>query len=144
MAGKIALQLTDLPPALSIERAAKLLGLSRSSAYRAAANGQREAPGQEGVQAGGFEPPRVAPPGPKLRTWCADRCCPGLYHTFKQGGWRRVVPACACPSQGFAARPVSNPVSMGSVRLVADASSARTSAIAWHWSWRGPMTATAP
>jgi hypothetical protein len=65
MAGKIALQLTDLPPALSIERAAKLLGLSRSSAYRAAATGQREMPGQEGVRAGGFEPPRVAPPGPK-------------------------------------------------------------------------------
>ena len=40
MAAKIALELTELPPTLSIERAAKLLGLSRSSAYRAAANGQ--------------------------------------------------------------------------------------------------------
>ena len=39
MAAKIALELTELPPTLSIERAAKLLGLSRSSAYRAAANG---------------------------------------------------------------------------------------------------------
>ena len=39
MAAKIALELTELPT-LSIERAAKLLGLSRSSAYRAAANGQ--------------------------------------------------------------------------------------------------------
>jgi hypothetical protein len=38
MAAKIALELTELPPTLSIERAAKLLGLS--SAYRAAANGQ--------------------------------------------------------------------------------------------------------
>ncbi len=26
---------------------------------------KRETPGQEGVRAGGFEPPRVAPPGPK-------------------------------------------------------------------------------
>ena len=40
MAARIALELTQLPPTLSIERAAKLLGLSRSSAYRAAANGQ--------------------------------------------------------------------------------------------------------
>ena len=40
MAARIALELTELPPTLSIERAAKLLGLSRSSAYRAAANGQ--------------------------------------------------------------------------------------------------------
>jgi hypothetical protein len=40
MAAKIALELTELPPTLSIERAAKLLGLSRSSAYRAAANDQ--------------------------------------------------------------------------------------------------------
>jgi hypothetical protein len=40
MAAKIALELTELPPTLSIGRAAKLLGLSRSSAYRAAANAQ--------------------------------------------------------------------------------------------------------
>jgi hypothetical protein len=56
MAGKIALELTDLPSTLSIERAAKLLGLSRSSAYRAAATGQREMPGQEGVRAGDSNP----------------------------------------------------------------------------------------
>ena len=31
---------TDLPPTISVEHAAKLLGVSRSSAYRAAANGQ--------------------------------------------------------------------------------------------------------
>jgi excisionase family DNA binding protein len=40
MAAEIALELAELPPTLTIERAAKLLGLSRSSAYRAAANGQ--------------------------------------------------------------------------------------------------------
>ncbi len=40
MTVKIARELTELPPTLSIERAAKLLGLSRSSAYRAAASGQ--------------------------------------------------------------------------------------------------------
>jgi hypothetical protein len=61
MAGKIALELTDLPPALSIERAPKLLGLSRSSAYRAAANGQREAPGQEGVCERGDSNPHGLP-----------------------------------------------------------------------------------
>ena len=37
---KLAHDLAELPPTLTIERAAKLLGLSRSSAYRAAANGQ--------------------------------------------------------------------------------------------------------
>ena len=40
MAAKIALELTELPPTLRIEHAAKLLVLSPSSAYRAAANGQ--------------------------------------------------------------------------------------------------------
>jgi excisionase family DNA binding protein len=40
IAAKIAHELAELPPTLSIERAAKLLGLSRSSAYRAAATGQ--------------------------------------------------------------------------------------------------------
>ncbi len=40
IAARIAHELTELPPTLSIERAAKLLGLSRSSAYRAAASGQ--------------------------------------------------------------------------------------------------------
>ena len=63
MAGKVALQLTDLPPTLSIERAAKLLGLSRSSAYRAAAIGQREAPGQEGCASGGIRTPTGCPTG---------------------------------------------------------------------------------
>jgi excisionase family DNA binding protein len=31
---------TDLPPTISVEYAAKLLGVSRSAAYRAAARGQ--------------------------------------------------------------------------------------------------------
>jgi len=31
---------SDLPPALTVERAAELLGISRRSAYRAAAAGQ--------------------------------------------------------------------------------------------------------
>lgn len=33
-------ELTELPPTISVEHAAKLLGLSRSSAYRAAASGE--------------------------------------------------------------------------------------------------------
>jgi excisionase family DNA binding protein len=33
-------ELTELPPTISIERAARLLGVSRSAAYRAAAAGQ--------------------------------------------------------------------------------------------------------
>jgi excisionase family DNA binding protein len=32
--------LTELPPTISVEHAARLLGVSRSSAYRAAASGQ--------------------------------------------------------------------------------------------------------
>jgi excisionase family DNA binding protein len=36
----MTLELADLPPTISVERAAKLLGVSRSAAYRAAANGQ--------------------------------------------------------------------------------------------------------
>lgn len=32
--------LEDLPPTVSVERAGELLGISRRSAYRAAANGQ--------------------------------------------------------------------------------------------------------
>jgi excisionase family DNA binding protein len=31
---------SELPPTISVERAARLLGLSRSAAYRAAATGQ--------------------------------------------------------------------------------------------------------
>jgi excisionase family DNA binding protein len=33
-------ELTELPPTISVEQAAKLLGVSRSAAYRAAASGQ--------------------------------------------------------------------------------------------------------
>ena len=40
IAARIALDMTELPPTLSVERAGRLLGLSRSSAYRAAASGQ--------------------------------------------------------------------------------------------------------
>ena len=36
----MTLEVAELPPTLSVEHAAKLLGVSRSSAYRAAANGQ--------------------------------------------------------------------------------------------------------
>jgi excisionase family DNA binding protein len=34
------LPLTELPPTISVEHAAKLLGVSRSAAYRAAASGE--------------------------------------------------------------------------------------------------------
>ena len=40
MAAKITVDLSELPPTISVERAANLLGVSRSVAYRAAANGQ--------------------------------------------------------------------------------------------------------
>ena len=34
------MNLTELPPTISVERAGELLGISRRSAYRAAANGE--------------------------------------------------------------------------------------------------------
>jgi len=40
MSTRIATELTELPPTITVERAARLLGLSRSAAYRAAATGQ--------------------------------------------------------------------------------------------------------
>jgi excisionase family DNA binding protein len=40
MARQKSLSLTELPPTISVELAAKLLGVSRSTAYRAAARGQ--------------------------------------------------------------------------------------------------------
>jgi len=40
MSMRIAAELTELPPTITVERAAMLLGLSRSAAYRAAATGQ--------------------------------------------------------------------------------------------------------
>lgn len=39
-AAEMTFEVAELPPTLSVEHAAKLLGVSRSSAYRAAANGQ--------------------------------------------------------------------------------------------------------
>jgi excisionase family DNA binding protein len=40
VAAEMTLELAELPPTISVEDAAKLLGVSRSAAYRAAANGQ--------------------------------------------------------------------------------------------------------
>jgi len=40
MAGQEMPELAELPPTISVEQAAKLLGVSRSAAYRAAASGQ--------------------------------------------------------------------------------------------------------
>jgi excisionase family DNA binding protein len=40
VAARITVELSELPPTMSVERAAKLLGVSRSVAYRAAASGQ--------------------------------------------------------------------------------------------------------
>jgi excisionase family DNA binding protein len=40
VAAEMTLDVAELPPTISVEHAAKLLGVSRSSAYRAAANGQ--------------------------------------------------------------------------------------------------------
>jgi excisionase family DNA binding protein len=36
----MTLEVAELPPTISVEHAAKLLGVSRSAAYRAAATGQ--------------------------------------------------------------------------------------------------------
>ena len=74
---------------------------------------KHETPGQMGVRAGGVEPPRVAPPGPKLPTRCAGRSSPGLYQAVELRGRRGVVPPCTRSSRGVAARPVSNLVSIG-------------------------------
>ena len=40
VAAEMTLEVAELPPTISVEHAAKLLGLSRSAAYRAAASGQ--------------------------------------------------------------------------------------------------------
>jgi excisionase family DNA binding protein len=40
VAAEMALEVAELPLTISVERAAKLLGVSRSVAYRAAASGQ--------------------------------------------------------------------------------------------------------
>ena len=40
IAGEKLPELTELPPTISVGHAAKLLGVSRSTAYRAAASGQ--------------------------------------------------------------------------------------------------------
>jgi excisionase family DNA binding protein len=40
MAAGMTLEVAELPPTISVEHAAKLLGVSRSVAYRAAASGQ--------------------------------------------------------------------------------------------------------
>ena len=40
MAAKNERELSELPPTISVGHAAKLLGVSRSAAYRAAASGQ--------------------------------------------------------------------------------------------------------
>jgi excisionase family DNA binding protein len=44
MAAKIAVELSELPPTISVAQAAELLGVSRSAAYRAVAAGQLPAP----------------------------------------------------------------------------------------------------
>jgi excisionase family DNA binding protein len=40
VAAEMTLEVAELPPTISVERAAKLLGVSRSVAYRAAASGE--------------------------------------------------------------------------------------------------------
>jgi excisionase family DNA binding protein len=40
VAAEMTLEVTELPPTISVEHAAKLLGVSRSAAYRAAASGE--------------------------------------------------------------------------------------------------------
>jgi hypothetical protein len=52
-------------------------------------------------------------PGPKSPTRCGDRCAPRVYQAVKLGRDRILVPSCVRALRSFAARPVSNCVSMG-------------------------------
>ena len=68
---------------------------------------KREAPGQRGVRAGGFEPPWVAPPGPKLRTGCVGWWHSGRCKAAQQDGRCSAVPACTASSRYLSAGLVS-------------------------------------
>jgi hypothetical protein len=51
--------------------------------------------GQSAVRAGRFEPPRVAPPGPKLPSRRSSGCSPSLHEAVEQGGCGAAVPSCS-------------------------------------------------
>jgi hypothetical protein len=48
-----------------------------------------------------------------LRTRCACSSSPGVYQAFKLGRCGSIIPSCSRLSRAVAARPVSNPVSIG-------------------------------
>jgi hypothetical protein len=65
----------------------------------------------------GFEPPRVAPPGPKLRRSCGSWWYPGRCQPAQQERCPSAVPARSPSSRRLSAGPVSKFVSIGVGRL---------------------------
>jgi hypothetical protein len=59
--------------------------LAKTARPQTGRGGEGRTPWREGGASGGFEPPRVAPPGPKLPTRRVGRCSPGPYRPLNWG-----------------------------------------------------------